>query len=82
MDVLKFLSSRDMREHLKKINYKFSALEAAWLVWHSEFIWDEKKKAFLEIMNEFEEKYLEELKKRFEAIGYDIVFERGDSLIE
>ena len=45
MDVLKFLSSRDMREHLKKINYKFSALEAAWLVWHSEFIWDEKKKS-------------------------------------
>ena len=26
--------------------------------------------------------HLEELKKRFEAIGYDIVFERGDSLIE
>lgn len=55
MDVLKFLSSRDMREHLKKINYKFSALEAAWLVWHSEFIWDEKKKAYLEIMEEFED---------------------------
>ena len=59
MDVLKFLSSRDMREHLKKINYKFSALEAAWLVWHSEFIWDEKKKAFLEIMNEFEDMHIE-----------------------
>ena len=59
MDVLKFLSSRDMREHLKKINYKFSALEAAWLVWHSEFIWDEKKKAYLEIMEEFEDMHIE-----------------------
>ena len=53
---------------LKKINYKFSALEAAWLVWHSEFIWDEKKKAYLEIMNEFED-ILTELERKEEELS-------------
>lgn len=69
MDVLKFLSSRDMREHLKKINYKFSALEAAWIVWHSDFTWGEKKKAFLEIMSEFEDMYIDRTAGCFTSKG-------------
>ena len=28
-------------------------------MWHSEFIWDEKKKAYLEIMEEFEDMHIE-----------------------
>ena len=32
MDIYRFISSRDMREHLQKINYRFSTPEAAFLV--------------------------------------------------
>lgn len=35
MDIFKFINSRDIREHLKSINYCFSSLEAAWLIWQS-----------------------------------------------
>ena len=33
MDVLRYVNSKDIREHLRKIGYKFSALEAAWLIY-------------------------------------------------
>jgi len=37
MDIYRFINSADIRNHLRKIGYKFSALEAAWLVWQSKF---------------------------------------------
>ena len=33
MDVYKFINSKDIREYLKKINYEFTPVEAAWLIW-------------------------------------------------
>ncbi len=33
MDILQFIPSRAMREHLEKIDYKFNAKECAWLVY-------------------------------------------------
>lgn len=33
MNIYPFINSRDIREHLKKIGYTFSSLEAAWLVY-------------------------------------------------
>ena len=33
MDITRFINSRDIREHLKKIGYQFTSLEAAWLIW-------------------------------------------------
>lgn len=35
MNILHFIDSRDIREHLEKIGYQFSTLEAACLVDHS-----------------------------------------------
>ncbi len=35
MDILQFINSKDIRNHLKKINYQFNTLEAAWLIYHS-----------------------------------------------
>ena len=35
MDILKFINSKDIREYLQKINYQFTPIEAAWLVWKS-----------------------------------------------
>ncbi len=35
MDVLRYVNSTDIREHLRKIGYQFSALEAAWLIYQS-----------------------------------------------
>lgn len=35
MDFYKFINSKDVREHLENIGYKFNALEAAWLVYQN-----------------------------------------------
>ena len=33
MELLRFVNSKDIREHLRKINYSFDPLEAAWLIY-------------------------------------------------
>ncbi len=33
MNILNFINSKDIREHLKAINYEFNSLEAAWLIY-------------------------------------------------
>ena len=33
MDIYRFIDSRDMREHLQKLNYTFTTPEAAFLVY-------------------------------------------------
>lgn len=35
MDIYKFVNSKDIRKYLKKTNYKFNALEAAYLIYNS-----------------------------------------------
>lgn len=35
MDFLKFINSNAIRKHLKDINYEFSSVEAAYIVWQS-----------------------------------------------
>ena len=35
MDFTQFIDSRDIAEHLKKLGYKFTTLEAAYLVYQS-----------------------------------------------
>lgn len=52
MDFYQFVNSRDIREHLRKLNYQFSSIEAAWLVWHSHnHSLNEKHKAWQEIID-------------------------------
>lgn len=36
MNIYRFINSRDVAIYLKKINYKFSPLEMAWIIWHCE----------------------------------------------
>ena len=33
MDVYKYINSKAVREHLRKLNWEFTSLEAAWFVW-------------------------------------------------
>ena len=35
MNVLPYVNSKDIREHLEKIEYQFTALEAVWLIYQS-----------------------------------------------
>ena len=37
MNLYKFINSKDIREHLEKINYSFTSIEAAWMVWQSHY---------------------------------------------
>lgn len=35
MDIIRFINSKDIAEHLRKIKYKFTTIQAAWLIWQS-----------------------------------------------
>ena len=35
MDIYNFINSKDICRHLRNINYEFSSLECAWLIWQS-----------------------------------------------
>lgn len=51
MDVYKFINSKDIREYLKKINYEFTPVEMAWLIWQCEnMTLNEKHNAWNEII--------------------------------
>lgn len=34
MNIFRFIDSKDIREHLEKLNYRFNTQEAAYLIWH------------------------------------------------
>mgnify|MGYP004516004627 CR=1 FL=1 len=51
MNIFKYINSKDIREHLKKINYEFTSLEAAWLIYQcKEISLKEKHEAFNELI--------------------------------
>lgn len=50
MDILKFLNSATVAKHLKNIDYKFSAQEAAFVVWNSAKPLEDKLAAWTEII--------------------------------
>ena len=51
MDFYRFINSKDIKEHLKSIDYQFDTLAASWVVWQSRnATYEEKQKAFDEII--------------------------------
>ena len=61
MDIFEFINSRDIREHLQKINYSFSSLEAAWIIWKSKYTsLQEKHDAWNEIIKTMPDCKIEE----------------------
>lgn len=36
MDIYSFINSKDIRNYLKEINYEFTPIETAWLIWQCE----------------------------------------------
>ncbi|MBQ6565322.1 MAG: hypothetical protein IJL88_15545 [Clostridia bacterium] len=54
MNVLRYINSKDIREHLRKIDYKFSALEAAWLIYQSRYTTlEERHQAWKQLIAEY-----------------------------
>lgn len=52
MDILKFINSNAVRNHLREINYEFSPVESAFIVWQSEYCsMDEKHDAWKYIID-------------------------------
>lgn len=61
MDILQFINSKDIRKHLKKINYQFNTLEVAWLIYHSyNHSVYEKFNAYEQLMKEYPDCRVEE----------------------
>ena len=53
MDILSFVNSNAIRDHLKNINYQFNSLEAAWLIYNCHRLsYEEKKEAWLQLIRE------------------------------
>ena len=51
MNILRFVNSKDIREHLRNIGYEFNSLEAAWLIYQfRDATIDEKHKAWNELI--------------------------------
>lgn len=52
MNIFKYINSEDIQKHLEKINYKFTSLEAAWLIYQCKSITlKEKQTAFNELID-------------------------------
>lgn len=52
MNIYDFINSRDIAKYLKEINYQFSTLECAWLVWQScKHTLEQKHEAWQEIID-------------------------------
>ncbi len=45
MDIYSFINSKDIREYLKQIQYQFSSLETAWLIYACRALSFKQKKA-------------------------------------
>ena len=73
MDILQFINSNAIRNHLKKINYQFYTLEAAWLIYHSyNHSVYEKFNAYEQLMKEYPDC---RVKKRLHTPAQDSLFE-------
>ena len=54
MNVLPYVNSKDIREHLEKIEYQFTALEAAWLIYQSRnTTLEERHHAWRQLISEY-----------------------------
>ena len=54
MDIYRFINSTDIATHLKSIEYQFSALESAWLIWQSNTAaMKERHEAWLALIDKF-----------------------------
>ena len=52
MDIYSFVNSKDIREHLRKMDYRFDSLETAWLIYQCRHIsYEEQKVAWTELIH-------------------------------
>ena len=72
MDIYQYINSKDIRAHLESIGYRFSALEAAWLVYQYRGItMDERHVAWREIietMPDMRVEYSDDSRESFESL--------------
>lgn len=60
MDIIKFLNSRDIAEHLRKINYEFSPLEAMTVIYMARNVpLKEKHEAYAELIKTYPDYFVE-----------------------
>lgn len=52
MDIYSFVNSKDIREHLRKMDYRFNSLETAWLIYQCRHMsYEEQKVAWTELIH-------------------------------
>lgn len=75
MDIYNFINSKDIRNYLRKINYEFTPVEAAWLVWqYFDATRQEKFEAWQEIIDTMPDCPVE-VCKGFDVDGYESLHE-------
>lgn len=73
MNIYQFINSKDIRKHLESINYRFSAMEAAWLIYNCHRLcYEEKKKAWQEVIADMPDC---KVPKRLNCAGFESLHE-------
>ena len=70
LDIYKYINSKDTREYLRNINYKFNVKEALFIINHSfDITIEEKHKLLKEVMNEYDDIAYKEHKSLYDIIN-------------
>ena len=80
MNIYSFINSKDIREHLQSINYRFNSIETTWLIYQCHRLsYEEKKTLWQELIQTMpdcilpQRNYETETENLHESIGEDVL---------
>lgn len=83
MDIFSFVNSKDIREYLRKIEYQFNSLEAAWLIyWCHHLTYEEKKTAWKQVISTLPDCEIPKQMNHLAMKGIHAVMERYMTIVD
>ena len=83
MDIFSFVNSKDIREYLRKIEYQFNSLEAAWLIyWCHHLTYEEKKTAWKQVISTMSDCEIPKQMNHLAVKGIHAVMERYMTIVD
>lgn len=83
MDIFSFVNSKDIREYLRKIEYQFNSLEAAWLIYMCHHLtYEEKKTAWKQVISTMPDCEIPKQMNHLTVKGIHAVMERYMTIVD
>ena len=83
MDIFSFVNSKDIREYLRKIEYQFNSLEAAWLIYMCHHLtYEEKKNAWKQVISTMPDCEIPKQMNHLAVKGIHAVMERYMTIVD